>query len=494
MMSRSIAPAGITTESTVVDAAPVTVDAKHPTYRHDFGFLPIPKRLRYDPDKPFHFGMLLNTFFGISSTLVCANLYYCQPILIQLSNSFSVTYDEVSRIPTLVQAGYGIGLLCISPLGDMVRCRGLILILVLSSTCLTIGLAVTENLYVFEVISFLIGFTSISPQILIPLAADLAPPHRRASAMSLVLSGFLLGILIARVLSGVVANFVSWRFVYLMSIGIQSVVLFGSYLLLPDYPTKNRDLSYFGMFRSMAKFMVTEPLVVQMVLISSAASACYTNFWVTLTFLLGGPPYYYSTIFIGLFGLFGILGVTVVPFMGRIVDKLHPWFVALVATILLIVFQAVQTAAGGINVAAVVITSFGLDVSRQTQQLALTTLIFGISESARSRLNSILVLGIFLGQVLGTSVGTDVFVRYGWRADSLLSMGWFAWQLGILLLRGPHCPRQRWVGWQGGITLKKGTGSNVSDQSSSNDCETGEVSPATSKSSVAPETVQTNKN
>jgi hypothetical protein len=113
--------------------------------------------------------------------------------------------------------------------------------------------------------------------------------------MSLVLSGFLLGILIARVLSGVVANFVSRRFVYFMSIGIQSVVLFGSYLLLPDYPTKNRDLSYFGMFRSIAKFMVTEPLVVQMVLISSAASACYTNFWVTLTFLLGGPPYYYST-------------------------------------------------------------------------------------------------------------------------------------------------------------------------------------------------------
>ncbi|KAF8838916.1 hypothetical protein BDN67DRAFT_827284 [Paxillus ammoniavirescens] len=120
--------------------------------------------------------MLLNTFFGISSNLVCVNLYYCQPILIPLSNSFSVTYDEVSRIPTLVQAGYvvalligtkihdtryGIGLLYISPLGDMVRCRGLILILVLSSTSLMIRAAVTENLHVFKVISFLIGFTPI---------------------------------------------------------------------------------------------------------------------------------------------------------------------------------------------------------------------------------------------------------------------------------------------------------------------------------------------
>lgn len=190
---------------------------------------------------------------------------------------------------------YGIGLLTVSPMGDILRRRGLILFLVTCSTCLTIGLAVTKNLYVFEVISFLVGFTSVSPQIFLPLAADLAPPERRASAISLVSSGFLLGILIARVLSGVVANFVSWRYVYWMSIGIQGVVLFGSYLVLPDYPAKNRELSYLDMFRSMAKFMVNEPLVVQIVLISIAASTCYTNFWVTLTFLLGGPPYYYST-------------------------------------------------------------------------------------------------------------------------------------------------------------------------------------------------------
>lgn len=180
-------------------------------------------------------------------------------------------------------------------MGDMLRRRGLVLILVLSSTCLTIGLAVTNSLFVFEVISFLIGFASVSPQIFIPLAADLAPPERRASAISLVTSGFLMGILIARVLSGVVANWVSWRYVYWMSICIQGLVLVGSYFVLPDYPSKNRELSYLGMYSSMAKFMVKEPLVVQIFLISIAASACYTNFWVTLTFLLGGPPYYYST-------------------------------------------------------------------------------------------------------------------------------------------------------------------------------------------------------
>ncbi|KAF8133308.1 major facilitator superfamily domain-containing protein [Boletus edulis] len=465
--------AGTTTWSSIAGVPPSS-NIRPSTYQFDFGFLPIPKRLRYHPSKPFYFGTLLNVFFGVCATLVSANLYYCQPILIQLSDSFSVTYDEVSRIPTLVQAGYGIGLLTICPMGDMLRRRGLILFLVSCSTLFTIGLAVTKNLRVFEAMSFFVGFTSISQQIFLPLAADLVPPERRASAISVVASGILLGILVARVLAGVVANFVSWRYVYWMSVGIQGVVLIGSYLVLPDYPANNRELSYIDMFRSMAKFMVKEPLVVQAVLINLAASACYTNFWVTLTFLLSGPPYHYSTISIGLFGFLGILGVVVVPLMGRVIDRMDPWHVTMVATLFLIIFQAVQTAAGGVEVAAVIIVSFGLDVARQTQQVSLATLVFRISEMARSRLNSLLLLAVFLGQVTGTSAGTVVFVHYGWRANAFLAMGLFAFQLCVLLLRGPHCPRQRWVGWQGGLSMRTKIGSaEVLGQASgsANDCE-----------------------
>ncbi|KAG1729032.1 major facilitator superfamily domain-containing protein [Suillus lakei] len=421
------------------------------TFSKDFRCLPIPRRLRYDPDKPFHFGMLLNVSFGIAATLVVANLYYCQPILIQLSASFHVTYDEVASIPTLVQAGFGIGLLFIAPLGDMLRRRQLILLLIMLSTTLTIGLAITNNLLVFEIISFLIGLTSITPQIIVPLAADLAPPARRGSAISIVLSGFLLGILLARVLSGVVANYTSWRIVYCMSIGIQSIVLGGAYLLLPDYPVQDRGLSYFEIFRSMLKYAVTEPLVGQIMLTNLAASACYTNWWVTLTFLLGGPPYYYSTVIIGLFGLVGMLGVIVVPFVGRLVDRLVPWWSAIVSTMLLLVFQAVQTGAGGTSIAAVIISCFGLDVFRQIQSVSLSTLMFSISETARSRLNALMIISIFLGQVTGTSVGTHVFVEYGWRADSTLCMAMYIFQLAVLFLRGPHCPGNRWFGYEGGL-------------------------------------------
>ncbi|KAJ8495256.1 hypothetical protein ONZ51_g1790 [Trametes cubensis] len=261
----------------------------------DLGFLPVPRRLRYDPERPAHYGLALNAAFCFASTFVVADLYYCQPLLIQFSQSFGVTYQEVSNIPTLVQAGYAIGLLFITPLGDLVRRRQLLLLLTFLTSSLTIGLAITKNLVAFEILSFFVGLFSVIPQILMPLAVDLAPPHRRASALSNVLAGLLLGVLIARVLAGVVAQFVTWRVVYYIAIGVQYVVLVMLYCMLPDYPAKNTGVTYFGILCSMAKFTVTEPLLVQAILITIPASACFTSWWVTLTFLLGNDPYHYST-------------------------------------------------------------------------------------------------------------------------------------------------------------------------------------------------------
>lgn len=185
----------------------------------------------------------------------------------------------------------------LSPLGDLVRRRPLLLLLVLISGSLTIGLAVTSSLVVFETLSFLVGAFTVTPQVLIPLAADLAPPNRRASAISIVLSGLLFGILLARVLAGIIAEFVTWRVVFYMAIGMQFFVLAMLYIVLPDWPAKNagKGVTYAGILYTLAKYSVTEPILIQAGIMQFAASACFTNFWVTLTFLLGGPPYNYST-------------------------------------------------------------------------------------------------------------------------------------------------------------------------------------------------------
>lgn len=80
---------------------------------------------------------------------------------------------------------------------------------------------------------------------------------------------------------------------------------------------------------------------------------------------------------IGLFGFVGMFGVAMGPLVGRLIDRLVPWVATLIATLIMIVFQSVQTGAGGIQIAAVIIACFGLDVGRQMQQVSLTTSVYG---------------------------------------------------------------------------------------------------------------------
>ncbi|TEB27367.1 MFS general substrate transporter [Coprinellus micaceus] len=437
---------------------PTTKDANHPTTfvetTLDFGFLPIPPHLRYHPARPFRFGLGLNVAFGFASTFIVANLYYNQPLLIQLSHAFGVPYTRVSAVPALTQAGYAAGLLFISPMGDLVPRRPLILLTIALSALLTTGLCVARDVRVFEGVSFAVGVCTVTPQILIPLAADLAPPERRASAISVVLSGLLLGILIARVLSGVIAEYTSWRVVYYFALSVQSLVLLGAYLLLPSYPAKNTGggaggerMTYGKILKSMAHFAYTEPVLVQCTLVNLASAAAFANFWVTLTFLLGGDPYNYSTLVIGLFGLVGMAGVAFGPVVGYVIDRLVPWYASLAAVLGYLLFQTIYTAAGTKSVAVVVIACFGLDVFRQMLQVSLTTAAFSISTAARARLNAILILGIFIGQVTGTALGTHLFLNYGFLPNAGLNLGLMGFQLFLLGVRGPGLGRYGWFGW-----------------------------------------------
>ncbi|KAJ7241339.1 major facilitator superfamily domain-containing protein [Mycena haematopus] len=427
-------------------------DSSSALFTHEFIFIPIPKRLRYHHAKSFHFGLLMNISLGFASTVTVANLYYSQPLLINIASAFDISYSKVSEVPTLLQAGYAVGVVLISPLGDLVRRRQLILLCLLMSTFFTVGLAVTNSFVAFEVLSFFVGVTSIITTILQPLVADLAPPERRATALSVVISGLLLGVLAARVLSGVLGQFSSWRAAYYFGIGVQALALVWLYLILPDYPARNAgtDLTYIRILWTMVKFSVTEPALIQPCLLNFATSAGFTSFWVTLTFLLGGPLYNYSTLDIGLFGLVGMLGVILGPFMGRLIDLLFPWYSTLFAVVLLGLFNCVQMGAGGLSVAAVLIVAFGLNLFRQLLQASLATTVLSISEEARGRLNAVNVLAIFLGQVMGTAVGSQIYLKHGWRACAALSVALSGAQLIILFLRGPHCRRYTWFGWEGG--------------------------------------------
>ncbi|KAJ7062034.1 major facilitator superfamily domain-containing protein [Mycena amicta] len=262
----------------------------------DFGFLPIPPACRPSQTGELPpFGYAKTLAFAAASTFTFMNLYYNQPILLELSKTFGVDDEAVSRIPTLLQAGYASGLILLTPLGDLVKRRPFVLLLITTSASLTIGLAITRSLIVFEVLSFLIAFSSVTPQVLIPLAVDLAPANRRATFLSIVFSGLLMGVLLSRLLSGIIAQFSSYRHIFWMGAGAQYALLLVLYLITPSTPAKNPHLTYFAVVRTMVKFAVTEPLLLQGCLILFCIAAIFTGYWVTLTFLLGGEPYDYST-------------------------------------------------------------------------------------------------------------------------------------------------------------------------------------------------------
>ncbi|KAF8959132.1 MFS DHA1 transporter [Flammula alnicola] len=439
---------------------PLDADRTPDSITKEFFLFPVPKRLRYSRDHPFRFSYAMTIIYAVATSILVANLYYCQPLLIAMAKSFEVSYERVSRIPTFVQAGYAVGLLVICPLGDIVRRRQLILFLVIITSFLTIGLAVTKDVVIFEALTFVMGFTNVAPQILVPLVAESAPLERRAFAFSIVLTGLMFGILFARVIAGIIGEFVVWRIVYYSAVSLQFVVFLGLYLTLPDYPSANNNLPYWKIHWTMAKLAVTEPIVVQAVVINLGASACYAYYWVTLTFLLGGPPYNYSTLEIGLFGILGMAGVAAGPLSGRIVDRMLPWHALVISTTILLAFQAIQTAAGGINVAAVIVSCFGLDFFQQIQNVALVIAMFSISKTAISRLNAIYMISFYVGQMIGTAVGTKIFVQYGWRAAGAFGMGLYAMQLFALALRGPHCKQYTWFGYEGGLGFRRGVESS----------------------------------
>jgi predicted MFS family arabinose efflux permease len=167
------------------------------------------------------------------------------------------------------------------------------LLLLFITTLLTVGLAFTSNLAVFEALSFFIGAFTVVPQILVPLTADLVPAERRGAALAIVFAGLDSGNLYARVIGGVVAQYAPARVMYIAAIGIQLVVLLSLWAVVPDYPARNPELTYLRIVGDMGALVTTEPVLVQASLILLLAAACFSTFWVTLSFLLSGAPFFF---------------------------------------------------------------------------------------------------------------------------------------------------------------------------------------------------------
>jgi predicted MFS family arabinose efflux permease len=259
--------------------------------------------------------------------------------------------------------------------------------------------------------------TTVTPQLMLPLVGDYAPPHRKGSSLSIVVSGLMLGMLVARLLSGIVSDVTSsWRPIYWLGFGVQMALLMSLWLLMPDYPSTNpHGINYLRMLWSVIRMLFTEPLLMQNCLLAVFISAVFTSFWTTLTFLLSQAPFGYSSLTIGLFSLIGIVAICGGPVYGRLItDRFVPWFSSLLGQLVTLVGVVVGTATGTFTVAGPVIQAIAIDIGLQTAMTANRAAIYRIDERARNRVNTAYMVSAFVGQLTGTAVGNRLFAEGGW--------------------------------------------------------------------------------
>ncbi|CAJ2502984.1 Uu.00g103780.m01.CDS01, partial [Anthostomella pinea] len=414
----------------------------------------MPPWCRYEPQNPPKFTLGMNILFGFSGTFTVANLYYPQPILNIIAEDFNVSYERSSSIAALSQAGYAVGLLLLCPLADMVPRRPLILFLIWATATMWIGLCLTNSFDVFISLSFLCGVGTVTPQLILPLVGDLAPTHRRATSLSIVVSGLTLGLLIARVLSGIVANYTSWRNIYWVALGAQYVTFILLLFSLPDYPTKNQGLNYFKGLWEMAVMVVEEPLLTQACIMGFLLSAAFTNFWTTLTFLLASPPYNYSSLEIGLFAFIGIAVITLAPVWSRLItDRFVFLFSSVVGLAFELVGDIIGTFTGTFTVAGPVIEAIMMDTGSNFTHTANRSNIYNLDAKARNRVNTAYMVFSFAGQLTGTAVGNRLYAEGGWVWSGGCRIAFIGAAILVGLARGPR--ETGWVGWRGGWNIRK---------------------------------------
>ncbi|KAH8669056.1 MFS general substrate transporter [Xylariales sp. PMI_506] len=390
-----------------------------------------------------------------ATTFTVANLYYPQPILNQIAEHFNVTNERASSVATLAQAGYAIGLFFICPLADYVRRRPLILLLLWTTAFLWTFLCFVNNFAIFSALSFITGVGTIIPQVMFPLVGDLAPPERRASALALTFSGLTLGMLIGRVLSGIIANYITWRAVYWIALGLQYLVAAALFLFLPDYPAKNKGLRYFKLLWDIIVLVCTEPLLIQACLIAFLLSAAFTSFWTTLTFLLAAPPYNYTSFDIGVFALVGIVVICIGPVFSRLVtDRFVALFSVMVGLIIEFIGIIIGTFIGRFTIAGPIIQAIAQDAGANFTHVANRANLFALDPKKSNRINTAYMVFLFAGQMTGTAVGNRLYAEGGWIWSGSSNIALIGACIIICIARGPR--ETGWIGWTGGWKLRKG--------------------------------------
>jgi predicted MFS family arabinose efflux permease len=372
---------------------------------------------------------------AVASALAVANLYYNQPMLADIGRTFGVDAHAAGLVATFTQVGYAAGMPLFIPLGDLVERRRLVVAL-FGATAVALALAaLAPTLALLIGASFLIGLTTVIAQILIPLATELAAPEEQGRTIGAILSGVLIGILLARTVSGYVAKFFGWRAMYAGAAVVALLAGAAMRLLLPRVEPSART-RYRDLIRSLARIARGSPKLRQVSLTAALLFASFSAFWTTLVFRLETPPYHYGSDAAGLFGLVGATGAVVAPLAGRLADRRSPRFV--VSNAIAVVFAAFLVFwLAGERLWGLVIGVILLDAGVQGAQVANQSRVLKLRLESRNRVNTLYMICYFAGASGGSLAGTQAWARWGWTGVCVTGLLLMAAAAGVLAARGP---------------------------------------------------------
>jgi len=361
-------------------------------------------------------GMIL--LFSVAVGQAVASNYLAQPLLETLRGLFEVSEAMAGLIVTAAQVGYAAGLILLLPLGDIFERRRLIVTLAAITVAGLAAAAAAPSIGLFIAATALIGLTSVMAQLLVPFAATLAPEAARGRVVGNVMSGLILGILLARTFSGLVAEAAGWRAVYVIAAVLmlaQAVLL---YVKLPRY-RQSAGLRYPQLLASVVRIAAGEPVLRRRALYGVFSFATFSVLWTTLAFLLSGAPYHYSDGIIGLFGLVGAAGALAASVVGHYTDR--GWVYWLTgAGCLLTLLAFVTLWFGRSSLAFLIVGIVILDVGSQGIHISNQSEIYRLRPEARNRINAFYMTSCFVGAAAGSASAAFAYDRWGWAGTCVL--------------------------------------------------------------------------
>lgn len=360
-----------------------------------------------------------------------ATIYYNQPILNTIAQDLHVSALAVGNLPTFSQIGYGLGLFFVSPLGDKMDRKKLLLFSHLFLGLSLLGLALVENIYALYALSLLVGLFAVSAQIVIPMAAAMSGKDK-GRVVGSIFSGLLTGILLARTLSGYITDwFGNWHVVFALS----SVLVFGCAVMvaktLPSIEP-NFSKSYVSLLYSSLYQLKRFSLLRSNALLITVLFGVFCSFWTTLTFKLSMAPFNFSSDIIGLFGVLAVAGALLAPYIGKIADTINPTFTKMLS-VGMIVLSILLMKWFDTSLMAFIVATLLLDIGFQAVQINNLAQIYTLDESAHSRINTAYMSAMFLGGALGTFIGVYCWEHGGWALVSLQLLSLSVIALAIIL-------------------------------------------------------------